>query len=241
MTTMTPSTQVRSSTFHDEGPTCWLMAGGHDTESGLLLKCKEAAAGIRRGEYLLMRLVMAGQSTRNRWLIPKTGSTEGLTEIRIVDETVRIQENDERIIMEMIARALDGTLMSHDEGYRAFDALRAIVVSDNLIERCPKAEPRVLRAAMATPWGPACAEDFHRGRTNPTKAPDARRAEIGSLPIGDAARNLPICTLVGFRDEPNHPSHIRLDVANALCTEQNAPDPMEVVRSLADLARNPFA
>ena len=241
MTTITPAMQDRPSTFHDEGPTCWLMAGGHDTESGLLLKCKEAAAGIRRGEYLLMRLGMAGQSTRNRWLIPKTGSTEGLPEIRIVDDTVRIRENDERIVMEMIARALDGKLISHDEGNRAFDALRAIVVSENLIERCPKAEHRVLQAAMATPWGPACAEDFHRGRMNSAKGPGIRRTDIGSLPIGDAARNLPICTLVGFRDEPDHPSHIRLDVANALCTEQNAPDPMEVVRSLADLARNPFA
>jgi hypothetical protein len=242
MTNRTSSDETPPATFHDEGPTCWLMAGGLDAESELLLKCKDAAAGIRRGEYLLMRLSIVGQSNRNRWLIPKTCSTEGLPEVRIVDETVRIRENDERILMGMIARALDGTLMSHDEGNRAFNALRAIVVSENLMERCQEAEQRVLRAAMPTPWGPACAEDFYRGRTIAQKAPeDVCRTDLGSLPIGDAARDLPICTLVGFRNEPDHDNHIRLDTLNVLCTEQNAPDPMDVLRSLKDLADVPFA
>lgn len=211
----------------------WIMAGGHDISEGLLDRCAMTAASLRRGEYQVVRIHVERQLGMDRWLIPKKEFQRKMPEIRIVDDPVRMDETDHAVVMEIVAHALSGAQMSDDEGERAIAALRAMVVSDGMFERCRPARRKTLRAALPAPWGPACARDMVWSGTTDVFGEQ--------MTFGDAARNLPTCTSVRYATEPDHVDHLRVESASVLCTQDNGPDAVATLRTLADLEERPFA
>jgi len=219
--------------------TPWIMMMAMHAARGLPERCKTAAAALRASRYEIMRLRFDGQSRMDLWLMPLSPWKDDLPEIRVADDPVPVTQSDPAIVMELVAQALCGPLMSEDEGMRVVQAMMAVVASEGLMERCAPGPRGILKAGMATSWGPAATSDVfasRSGRIGPDGAPMPPRCR----PIGDAALLLPTCSMIDLRNEPGHPAHIRVEPFSAICTRANAPDAMQIVRCLADLAERPL-
>lgn len=220
------------------GPANRLMAGGADIAEGIVERCTEAAKAIHEGLYELKRLPTSMTGT-DLWLIPGARSPADLREIRIMPDPVPINALDDRIVAALVASALSGVLMSDEEGERAIDALRAVAAAEDLISRCVQGRRRTMRMALPTPWGVACCRDMTT--TFSARSTGIRpMAHIPVQPIGGQARLLPSATMVGFRNEPDHFGHIRIEPVSVFHTEDAVMDPMQTMRVLADLRERSF-
>jgi hypothetical protein len=220
------------------GPSNRLMAGGADIADGILERCAEAAKAIHEGLYELKRLPTSMTGT-DLWLIPGARAPSGLGEIRIMPDPVPINALDDRIVAALVASALSGVLMSDQESERAIDALQAVAAAEDLIARCVQGRRRTMRIALPTPWGVACCRDM----TTTFSAQATRIRPMAHLPvrpIGGHAGLLPSATMVGYRNEPDHFGHIRIEPVSVFHTEDAVMDPMETMRVLADLGERPF-
>lgn len=217
------------------GPANRLMAGGADIADGIVERCAEAANAIHEGLYDLKRLPTSMTGT-DLWLIPGPQAPAGLGEIRIMPDPVPINALDDRIVAAFVASALSGVLMSDDEGQRAFDALKAVAAAEDLIGRCAPGRRRTMRIALPTPWGVACCRDM----TAPTVTRMRPARYSPCAPIGGSATLLPTATMVGFRNEPDHFGHIRIEPVSMFHMEHQVMDPMETIRVLADIRDHPF-
>ena len=220
------------------GPPNRLMAGGADVADDIVDRCAEAAEAIRAGLYELKRLPTSIIGT-DLWLIPGPQAPAGLGEIRIMPDPVPINAIDDRIVAALVATALSGVLMSDQEGDRAVDALQAVAAAEDLIARCVQGRRRTMRIALPTPWGVACCRDM----TTTFSAQATRIRPMAHLPvrpIGGQAGLLPSATMIGFRNEPDHFGHIRIEPVSVYHTEDAVMDPMETMRVLADLRERAF-